>query len=329
MVLYSCIPVIINTQKFCVACIARFEIIILQMHGDSEKILKVRYGVIEMETIQIAASFDHVVETFVAYISTTFATTFNLISDMIGGALTGMEHVFLFLPFYFVIAIFGLLAWKTAGKGMAVFTIVGFFLCQAMNLWNETMITMALTLTAVIFTLALAIPLGIAAGSNQKVSDITRILMDFIQTMPPYVYLIPAIAILGFGASPAIASTAIVAFAPAVRLTSLGIRHVPQELIEVGQAFGATPAQLLFKIKLPSALPSIMAGVNQSLMLALSMAVIAGIIGAGGLGKEVYRAIRVLEVGKAFDAGFCIVIIAIVLDRISQGAVTLLNKGVN
>ena len=280
-----------------------------------------------METKQIAASFDEAVETFVEYISTTFDTTFNLISDLIESALTGIEQVFLFLPFYLVIVIFGLMAWKTAGKAMAVFTIVGFFLCQAMNLWEETMITMALAVTAVIFTLILAIPLGIAAGSNQKVSDTTRVLMDFLQTMPPYVYLIPAIAILGFGASPAITATAIVAFAPAVRLTALGIRGVPREHIEVGQAFGATPAQQLFKIKLPSALPSIMAGVNQSLMLALSMAVIAGIIGAGGLGKEVYRAIRVLEVGQAFDAGICIVIIAIILDRISQGAVSLLNEG--
>ena len=155
------------------------------------------------------------------------------------------------------------------------------------------MITMALVVTSVILTLLGAIPLGIAAGSSQRVSDLTRVFMDFLQTMPPYVYLIPAIAILGFGASPAIVATAIVAFAPAVRLTSLGIQQVPREHIEVGKAFGATPSQSPFKIKLPFALPSIMAGVNQSLMLALSMAVIAGIIGAGGLGKEVYRAIRV------------------------------------
>jgi glycine betaine/proline transport system permease protein len=278
-----------------------------------------------MNTKSLAAGFDNAVETGVETVSITFDTLFNQISDVIDLALTGIEQIFLFPPFYLFIAVFSILAWITAGRAMAAFTLVGFMLCYAMGLWNETMITMALVITSVIFTLALAIPLGVTAGSNRKVSDITRVLMDFLQTMPPYVYLIPAIAILGFGASPAIVATAIIAFAPAVRLTALGIRHVPAEQVEVGKAFGASPAQALFKIKLPAALPSIMAGVNQSLMLALSMAVIAGIIGAGGLGKEVYRAIRVLDVGKAFDAGICIVILAIILDRISQGAVTLLK----
>jgi len=280
-----------------------------------------------MDTKTIATGFDNSVEALVEYISVTFDTAFNLISDMIGVVLHGIEQIFLFPPFYVIIAIFGLLAWKTAGKGMVVFTVGGFLLCWAMNLWDETMVTMALVVASVIITLLFAIPLGIAAGSNRRVSEGIRVLMDFLQTMPPYVYLIPAIAILGFGASPAITATAIIAFAPAVRLTSLGIQQVPREHVEVGLAFGATPAQALFKIKLPSALPSIMAGVNQSLMLALSMAVIAGIIGAGGLGKEVYRAIRVLEVGKAFDAGISIVILAIILDRISQGAVTLIKEG--
>ncbi|SMC64159.1 glycine betaine/proline transport system permease protein [Desulfocicer vacuolatum DSM 3385] len=279
-----------------------------------------------MKTKNLAANFDNAVEQFVEYISITFDTAFNVISDMIEGVLNGIEALFLFPPFYLFIIFLGILAWKTAGKGMALFTVVGFYLCHAMNLWDETMITMALVVTSVIFTLIVAIPLGVVAGSNRKVSDVTRVLMDFLQTMPPYVYLIPAIAILGFGASPAVVSTSIVAFAPAVRLTSLGIRQVPLAHVEVGQAFGATPAQALFKIKLPFALPSIMAGVNQSLMLALSMAVIAGIIGAGGLGKEVYRAIRVLEVGKAFDAGISIVILAIILDRISQGAVNMMTK---
>ena len=282
-----------------------------------------------MDTKTIASSFDTIVETMVEYIGTTFDTAFNWISDMIEGILHGIEQVFLWPPYYVLIAVFALLAWRTAGKSMAAFTVAGFLLCRAMNLWDETMITMALVVASVIITLLFAIPLGIAAGSNRRVSEVTRVGMDFLQTMPPYVYLIPAIAILGFGASPAITATAIIAFAPAVRLTSLGIRQVPTEQVEVGQAFGATPAQSLVKIKLPSALPSIMAGVNQSLMLALSMAVIAGIIGAGGLGKEVYRAIRVLEVGKAFDAGISIVILAIILDRISQGAVTLLKKGPN
>lgn len=280
-----------------------------------------------MKTKEIADHFDRISESFVEWLSETFDSTFSLISNVMEYFQDGIEQVFLWPPFYVIIIVFGLLAWRTAGRGMAVFTIIGLLLCYAMNLWDETMITMALVVVATVITLIFAIPLGIWAGSNKRIADITRTLMDFLQTMPPYVYLIPAIAILGFGASPAIAATAIVAFAPAVRLTSLGIRQVPTEHVEVGQSFGAAPHQLLFKIKIPSALPSIMAGLNQCLMLALSMAVIAGIIGAGGLGKEVYRAIRVLEVGKAFDAGLSIVILAMILDRISQGAVTLLKKG--
>lgn len=275
----------------------------------------------------IADHFDRISESFVEWLSETFDQTFTLASNVIEGFQDGIEHVFLWPPFYVVIIIFGLLSWRTAGQKLAVFTILGLLLCYAMGMWEETMITMALVVVATLMTLVFAIPLGIWAGSNKRIADITRTLMDFLQTMPPYVYLIPAIAILGFGASPAIVATAIVAFAPAVRLTSLGIRYVPTEYVELGQSFGAKPYQLLFKIKIPSALPSIMAGLNQCLMLALSMAVIAGIIGAGGLGKEVYRAIRVLEVGKAFDAGLSIVILAMILDRMSQGAVTLLKKG--
>jgi glycine betaine/proline transport system permease protein len=196
-----------------------------------------------------------------------------------------------------------------------------------MNLWHETMITTALVIVATAGGLLIAIPFGILAASNNVVNHITRPIMDFLQTMPPYVYLIPAIALLGFGGSSAISATAIMAIPPALRLTNLGIRQVPVERLEVGKAFGATSGQVLMKIQIPSALPTIMAGVNQSLMLALSMAVIAGIIGAGGLGKEVYAAIRFLEIGKAFDAGLAIVILAIILDRISQGAINLIKKG--
>jgi len=164
-----------------------------------------------MDPTIIAANFDKTVETVVNYISTTFDTAFTLISNIIAGMLHGIEQVFLMPPYYVVIIVFGLLAWRTAGKATAVFTVAGFLLCQAMNLWNETMVTMALVIAAVTITLVFAIPLGIAAGSNRKVSDVTRVLMDFLQTMPPYVYLIPALAILGFGASPAIAATTIIA----------------------------------------------------------------------------------------------------------------------
>jgi glycine betaine/proline transport system permease protein len=196
-----------------------------------------------------------------------------------------------------------------------------------MGLWEDTIRTTALIVLATAIALAVAIPTGILAATSRIVDGVSRPLMDFIQTMPPYVYLIPAVAILGFDRAPAIVATVIVAIAPPLRLTNLGIREVPVERIELGRAVGATGSQILWKIKFPSALPMIMAGVNQSLMLGLGMVVIAGIIGAGGLGEVVYKAIRYLEVDKAVDAGLAIVILAINLDRISQGVVDLLKSG--
>ncbi len=279
-----------------------------------------------MEKATFDEVLDHIIESSVDWLNETFSSLFEVISIVMGGSLSGAEKLLLYVPFYAVIAIFGTVAWRTAGRWMTIFTVFGLSFCYWMNLWHETMITTALVIVATILALMIAIPIGILAASNKVVNHITRPIMDFLQTMPPYVYLIPAIALLGFGASPAIAATTIVAFPPAVRLTNLGIRQVPSEQIEVGYAFGATSGEILRKIQLPAALPTIMAGVNQCLMLALSMAVIAGIIGGGGLGKEVWAAIRFLEMGKAFDAGLAIVILAIILDRISQGAVDLLRK---
>jgi glycine betaine/proline transport system permease protein len=269
---------------------------------------------------------DKAIDNGVDWLNETFSTFFSVFNALMSGSVAAVENLLLWIPFYLIIALFGFLAWRSAGRSLAILTVIGLLFCYSMNLWKETMITMALvvaTLTALTF----AIPFGIFAALNRTVNQITRPLMDFLQTMPPYVYLIPAIALLGFGRCPAVVATAIVALPPALRLTNLGIRQVPSEQLEVGRAFGASSGQILFKIQLPEALPTIMAGVNQSLMLALSMAVIAGIIGAGGLGKNVYAAIRYLQIDKAFDAGLAIVILAIILDRISQGAINIFRKG--
>ena len=280
-----------------------------------------------MDPTRFDAILDGLIEGGVDWLNDRFSAFFNGFSAVLDGALAGLEQALLYPPYYVLIAVTALVSWRTAGPRTAVFTALSLLLCRAMDLWEDTVRTTALILLATVLALALAIPAGILASASRVVDRVTRPLMDFIQTMPPYVYLIPAVAILGFDRAPAIVATVIVAIAPALRLTNLGIRQLPIECIELGLAVGATPSQILWKIKLPSALPMIMAGVNQSLMLGLGMVVIAGIIGAGGLGEVVYKAIRYLEVDRAVDAGLAIVILAINLDRISQGAVDLLKRG--
>jgi len=280
-----------------------------------------------MEQKTFDVILDKAIDNGVDWLNETFSSFFSFFNSIISGSVTVVESSLLWIPFYIIIIVFGYLAWRFAGRWLTLITVIGFLFCYSMNLWQETMITMAIVIVATLAALVIAIPFGILAALNQTANQITRPVMDFLQTMPPYVYLIPAIALLGFGRCPAVVATAIVALPPTLRLTNLGIRQVPAEQLEVGRAFGASSRQILFKIQIPHALPTIMAGINQSLMLALSMAVIAGIIGAGGLGKNVYAAIRYLEIDKAFDAGLAIVILAIILDRISQASINLFRKG--
>ncbi|MFO7740097.1 MAG: ABC transporter permease subunit, partial [Desulfatiglandaceae bacterium] len=184
-----------------------------------------------------------------------------------------------------------------------------------LGLWPQTLETFSLTLTAAFIALLLGIPAGIFAGKSDLVENIVRPILDFMQTLPVFVYLIPAVILFGLGAAPGVVATVIFALPPAVRLTNLGIREVPGELVEAGEAFGCTYLKLLFKVQLPMARPSIMAGVNQTIMLSLSMVVIAALIGAGGLGSEVVRSIQRMLVGKGFVAGISVVFVAIILDR--------------
>jgi glycine betaine/proline transport system permease protein len=280
-----------------------------------------------MDPTQFDLFLDGFIEGSVDWLNVRFSDFFHGLSAVIDGALAALEQILLYPPYYVAIVIAALVSWRAAGWRMGAFTALSLLLCQEMDLWEDTIKTLSLILLATFIAVAIAIPIGILAASSRIVDRITRPLMDFIQTMPPYVYLIPAVAILGFDRAPAVVATVIVAIAPALRLTNLAIRQVPVELIELGRSVGATSRQILWKIKLPSALPMIMAGVNQSLMLGLGMVVIAGIIGAGGLGEVVYRAIRYLEVDKAVDAGLAIVILAINLDRISQNAIKGMRSG--
>ncbi len=191
-------------------------------------------------------------------------------------------------------------------------------LIVSMDLWSETVSTLGLVIASTVLSLVIGIPLGVWMARSRVVEQVTKTTLDFMQTMPAFVYLIPAVMFFGLGRVPGIIATVIFAMPPAVRLTALGIQQVPTEIVEAARAFGCTNRQLLFKVQLPNAKPSIMAGINQTMMLALSMIVIASMIGAGGLGNVVLQGIQRLDVGLGFKSGLAVVLLAIILDRITQ-----------
>ena len=204
---------------------------------------------------------------------------------------------------------------------LSVLCIFGLLLIWDLNLWDHSMETLGLVIVSTFVSLAIGIPVGIITSYSDKFNQFARVFLDLMQTMPSFVYLIPAVIFFGLGNVPGIIATVVFAMPPTIRLTNLGIRQLPKELIEVSEAFGATPAQKLLKVELPVALPTIMAGVNQCIMLALSMTVIASMIGAGGLGYQVLYGIQRVDIGAGFEAGLAIVIIAIILDRLSQNLI--------
>lgn len=223
---------------------------------------------------------------------------------------------------YLVMAVFAGLGLWLVGWRFALLSGVGLFFCSAMGLWPDTMSTLALVIAATALGLAVGLPVGVWAGYHPKVDKLFEPLLDTLQTLPPYIYLLPAIALLGYGPATSLVATVLVAIAPALRLASLGIRMTPNEYIELGQASGINPVQMFFKIRLPFAVPSIMAGINQSLMMAFGMVVIAGIVGSGGLGQTIYEAVRTLNIAKSIDASIAIVILTMTLDRLTQSAGT-------
>lgn len=257
----------------------------------------------------------------VAWIGTTFGGLLDWIGRLVQGLINGVSDLLLLLPWPLMIALLVAAAWRLAGRGMGLFSALALLVVVSLRLWNEAMATLALVLTSSLLAVGLGVPLGILAARHAVVDRVSRPLLDMMQTMPSFVYLIPTLMFFGIGPAPAALATVIFSMAPAVRLTNLGIRQVPDDVVEAALAFGATPQQLLVKVQIPMALPSIMAGVNQTLMLSLSMAVIAAMIGAGGLGAVVFRSITRVEVGPGFEAGLAIVVLAIILDRISQGLV--------
>lgn len=210
------------------------------------------------------------------------------------------------------------LGWWLRSWQLAVGTVIGFIIIVGVNQWSNAMSTLALVTIATLIAVIFTIPLGILAAKSQTASKVLRPLMDFIQTMPPMVYLIPALVIFRVGVVPGMVATVIFAMAPGVRFTELGIRGVDREVVEAGKAFGSTPGKILRQIQLPLALPTIMAGVNQVIMLSLSMVVIAGMVGAGGLGGEVVASLNRINAGLGFESGLAVVILAMYLDRLTS-----------
>ncbi|WP_347557477.1 choline ABC transporter permease subunit [Robbsia sp. KACC 23696] len=254
----------------------------------------------------------------VQYLLTHDAAAFDAFGKVIEAFASGVEHGLQAVPMWLMIAIFVSIGLWRVGWRFALFTLLALLLIGGTGFWDQMIVTLGLTLTSTLLSLLIGVPLGIWMAKNRLVETLLRPVLDLMQTMPAFVYLIPAAMLFGLGRVPGIFSTVIFAMPPAVRLTALGIRHVNREIVEAGQAFGCTPWQLLYKVQFPNALPSIMTGVNQTIMMALSMVIIASMVGAGGLGNDVLAGIQRLDVGLGFESGLAVVLLAIILDRVTE-----------
>ncbi|ANI31104.1 glycine/betaine ABC transporter permease [Yersinia entomophaga] len=252
------------------------------------------------------------------WVVTHFRPVFQGIRVPVDFILSGFQHMLLGMPAPVAILVFALIAWQFSTLGMGVATLVSLIAIGAIGAWSQAMVTLALVLTSLFFCILIGLPLGIWLARSNNAARIIRPLLDAMQTTPAFVYLVPIVMLFGIGNVPGVVVTIIFALPPIVRLTILGIKQVPEDLIEAAESFGANPRQLLFKVQLPLAMPTIMAGVNQTLMLALSMVVIASMIAVGGLGQMVLRGIGRLDMGLAAVGGVGIVILAIILDRLTQ-----------
>ncbi|MBV8627249.1 MAG: proline/glycine betaine ABC transporter permease, partial [Paraburkholderia sp.] len=240
------------------------------------------------------------VDDSVHYLLDHDASTFDSIGKAIESFAALIEHGLQAIPMWALMAFFiGVGLWRV-GLRFALFATLSLLLIYATGFWDQTVVTLGLTLSSTLISLLFGIPLGIWTAKSKHVATVVRPILDLMQTMPAFVYLIPAAMLFGLGRVPGILSTVIFAMPPAVRLTSLGIRHVNREIVEAGHAFGCTPWQLLYKVQFPNALPSIMQGVNQTIMMALSMVIIASMVGAGGLGNDVLASIQRLDIGLGF-----------------------------
>ena len=251
-------------------------------------------------------------------ITRNFSFIFDAIANLVLRFLLRLESTFLWIPWPVMVGGIGYVGWRMVSWRMALFSVLSLVAVGFAGLWPSAMETTALIAVAVVISVSVAIPLGILAARSNTVDAILRPFLDGMQTMPSFVYLVPAIMLFGIGNVPAIFATVIYAVPPAIRLTSLGIRQVTPQVVEAAQSFGTTRRQLLLKVQLPMAIPSIMAGVNQTTMMALAMVVVGALVGAGGLGEDVLRALQRFQPGEALLGGLAIVVLAIIVDRVTQ-----------
>ncbi|KQN97107.1 ABC transporter permease [Paenibacillus sp. Leaf72] len=260
------------------------------------------------------------------WLETHLGPLFKLIKVVVGETVGGLNVALDFFPPLVLIILFTAAAWFLGKWRMALFTFVGLLIIDNLGYWSQTMQTLSLVLTSALISVVVGVPVGILCARKNSIQNIVTPILDFMQTMPAFVYLLPAVSFFSLGVVPGVIASIIFAIPPTIRMTNLGIRQVPEELTEAADAFGSTPSQKLIKLQLPIALPSIMAGINQTIMLSLSMVVIASMIGAQGVGSYVYRAVTQGNTGVGFEAGIAIVILAIILDRLTQNAIRRTKK---
>ena len=262
------------------------------------------------------------IESGFEWVQDTLGWFFDRLSDAIESSVDGLAGLLNSPPALVMVAVLALLAWLARDWKVGLVSAVGLAVVIGLDQWSATMDTLALVFFATVVALLIGVPLGIAAARWDQVSRLVRPVMDLMQTMPAFVWLVPVVTLYGIGVPAGLVATVIFALPPGVRLTELGIRQVDREVVEAGHAFGATPRQILRETQLPLAMPTVMAGINQVIMLALSMAVIAGLVGAGGLGSQVTTSISRLDIGLGFEAGLSVVILAIYLDRVTASDVS-------
>ena len=246
------------------------------------------------------------------------AGVFDAVGAVVERFATQVETGFLAIPSWAVMLVVVAVGVWRLGWRFGLFALLSLLVIRVTGFWDQTMVTLSLVFSATLISLIVGVPLGILCARSDRFNGLLRPVLDFMQTMPAFVYLIPAAMVFGLGRVPGILATVVFAMPPVVRLTALGIRQVNGEQVEAGQAFGCTSLQLLWKVQLPIALPTIMAGVNQTIMMALSMVIIASMVGAGGLGNDVLSSIQRLDIGLGFESGLSVVLLAIILDRLTE-----------